>query len=139
MARVTVEDCMKQEGISDRYELVILASKRAKDIGSGSPILIENDNEKNAVVSLREIAAHKFEISALKESIIQSMMTSNKLHDGDDDVILDEDNDLREEIMEELSSDFQPIESDLDDDLDFKEDGYAGEDILNAGDEEQDS
>ena len=54
MARVTVEDCI--EKIPNRYELLLVASQRAKDIASGSPINVDRDNDKNSVVALREIA-----------------------------------------------------------------------------------
>ena len=135
MARVTVEDCMKHEEIGDRYELVVLSSKRAKDIGGGAVITIENDNEKNAVVALREIAAGKIDINQLKEIIIESQMQTSRSRHGDDDVILDDDDALKEEVMEEITSNFQPL--DLDDDLDFKEDDYLGEDILDIDDKEE--
>ena len=59
MARVTVEDCI--EKIPNRYELLLVASQRAKDIASGSPIKVERDNDKNSVVALREIAENKAE------------------------------------------------------------------------------
>ena len=58
MARVTVEDCTKV--ISNRFELVILASRRARDISAGSEITVERSNDKDAVISLREIAEEKF-------------------------------------------------------------------------------
>ena len=54
MARVTVEDCIVH--VPNRFELVLLASQRAKQISSGNPLTIERDNDKDAVVSLREIA-----------------------------------------------------------------------------------
>ena len=54
MARVTVEDCV--EKVPNRFELVLLASQRAKNIASGEPITVDRDNDKNSVVALREIA-----------------------------------------------------------------------------------
>ena len=54
MARVTVEDCIDK--VTNRFELVMLAAQRARKIGSGAALTIERDNDKNPVVSLREIA-----------------------------------------------------------------------------------
>ena len=54
MARVTVEDCV--EKVPNRFELVLLASQRAKNISAGEPITVDRDNDKNSVVALREIA-----------------------------------------------------------------------------------
>ena len=54
MARVTVEDCVDK--VPNRFELVMLASHRAREISSGSPLTVDRDNDKNPVVSLREIA-----------------------------------------------------------------------------------
>ena len=55
MARVTVEDCVDK--VPNRFELVMLAAHRAREISAGAPITVNRDNDKNPVVSLREIAA----------------------------------------------------------------------------------
>lgn len=70
MARVTVEDCI--EKIPNRFELVMIATQRARKIGSGAALTIDRDNDKNPVVSLREIADETVDIGALKEEIITS-------------------------------------------------------------------
>ena len=70
MARVTVEDCIDK--VSNRFELVMMAAQRARKIGSGSPLLVDRDNDKNPVVALREIADEKVQISAMKEELIRS-------------------------------------------------------------------
>lgn len=54
MARVTVEDCV--EKVPNRFELVLLASQRAKNIAAGEPVTVDRDNDKNSVIALREIA-----------------------------------------------------------------------------------
>ena len=54
MARVTVEDCI--ERVSNRFDLVMLASQRAREVSAGAPITVERDNDKNPVIALREIA-----------------------------------------------------------------------------------
>jgi DNA-directed RNA polymerase subunit omega len=71
MARVTVEDCIDK--IDNRFELVLLASHRARMIQSGSPILVNRDNDKNPVVALREIADEKLKPGDLKEDLIHSL------------------------------------------------------------------
>ena len=71
MARVTVEDCVKK--VQNRFELVALASQRAKDIHSGTPITVERDNDKNSVIALREIAADNLKMEFLREDIVKAM------------------------------------------------------------------
>ncbi len=71
MARVTVEDCIDK--VDNRFELVLLASHRARMIASGSSILVARDNDKNPVVALREIADSKIAPGDLKEDLIHSL------------------------------------------------------------------
>lgn len=70
MARVTVEDCI--EKVENRFELVMMASQRARKIGSGAPLLVDRDNDKNPVISLREIADEKIAPEDLKEELIKT-------------------------------------------------------------------
>lgn len=71
MARVTVEDCIDK--VDNRFELVLLASHRARMISSGSEITIDRDNDKNPVVALREIADETVQPEDLKEDLIHSL------------------------------------------------------------------
>jgi DNA-directed RNA polymerase subunit omega len=71
MARVTVEDCIDK--VNNRFDLVLLASHRARMIGSGSQILVARDNDKNPVVALREIADEKLIPDDLTEELIHSL------------------------------------------------------------------
>ena len=71
MARVTVEDCVDK--VENRFELVLVASHRARMIGSGSKLTIERDNDKNPVVALREIAEISVSPGDLKEDLIHSL------------------------------------------------------------------
>ena len=71
MARVTVEDCVIK--IPNRFELVLLAAQRARDMASGAQPTLERDNDKNPVVALREIAETKLDQAALKDSLISGM------------------------------------------------------------------
>jgi DNA-directed RNA polymerase subunit omega len=71
MARVTVEDCVDK--IPNRFELVLLAAHRARAITSGSNLLVDRDNDKNPVVSLREIASTKLKPENLREEFLLSL------------------------------------------------------------------
>ncbi len=71
MARVTVEDCVDK--IPNRFELVLLASHRARAISAGGQIAVDRDNDKNPVVSLREIAETTVSPEDLKEDLIHSL------------------------------------------------------------------
>ncbi len=71
MARVTVEDCV--EKIPNRYELLLVAAQRAKDISAGAPIKVERDNDKNSVVALREIAEGHANIEDLQRSLVMGL------------------------------------------------------------------
>src|SRR6187200_3744843 len=71
MARVTVEDCIDK--VENRFDLVLLASHRARMISSGSQITIDRDNDKNPVVALREIAEKTVSPEDLKEDLIHSL------------------------------------------------------------------
>jgi DNA-directed RNA polymerase subunit omega len=71
MARVTVEDCVIR--VPNRFDLVMLAARRAREILSGAALTIERDNDKNPVVALREIADDTLSLDALNNSLIQGM------------------------------------------------------------------
>ena len=85
MARVTVEDCI--ERIPNRFELVMLASKRARDIHSGATLTIDRDNDKNPVVSLREIADETQSAGELRERMIESHQTQIEVDEPEEDAM----------------------------------------------------
>ena len=68
MARVTVENCVDK--VQDRFELVIVASQRAKELYNGTPAMVEKDDDKNTVISLREIEEDKLNIQAIRDDIL---------------------------------------------------------------------
>lgn len=136
MARITIEDCKKT--VENHFELVVLASRRGRDISSGSPVLIEKNNDKNAVIALREIAAHKIKIESLKESVLQDFKKFNNdadsLSDKQEDYFeIDSDNsmssmeDFDDGLHDEFSADENEVESDLEqgdflpDDMSFED------------------
>ena len=83
MARVTVEDCVDK--VPNRFELVALASHRAREIASGSPITVDRENDKNPVVALREIAEETQLADHLRERMIESLQTQIEVDMPEDD------------------------------------------------------
>lgn len=70
MARVTVEDCVRK--VPSRFELVVLAARRARQIAAGAPIVLERENDKNSVLALREIAEGAVDVAELQEALTAS-------------------------------------------------------------------
>ena len=85
MARVTVEDCVDK--VPNRFELVMLASHRAREISSGSPITVDRDNDKNPVVALREIADETQSSEDLRERMIESHQTQIEVDEPEEDAM----------------------------------------------------
>ena len=83
MARVTVEDCVDK--VPNRFELVMLAAHRAREISAGSPITVERDNDKNPVVSLREIAEEPQSADELRERLIESNQSQIEVDEPEED------------------------------------------------------
>ena len=71
MARVTVEDCVLK--VPNRFDLVMVAAQRSREISAGSPLTVERDNDKNPVIALREIADETVSIEELSDALIQGM------------------------------------------------------------------
>ncbi|EAU46117.1 MULTISPECIES: DNA-directed RNA polymerase subunit omega [Salipiger] len=83
MARVTVEDCVDK--VPNRFELVMLAAHRAREVASGSPLTVDRDNDKNPVVALREIAEETQSADELRERLIESHQTQIEVDEPEDD------------------------------------------------------
>ena len=83
MARVTVEDCVDK--VPNRFELVMLAAHRAREIQAGSAVTIDRDNDKNPVVSLREIADETQRADDLRERMIESYQTQIEVDEPEED------------------------------------------------------
>jgi len=83
MARVTVEDCVDK--VPNRFELVMLAAHRAREIAAGAPLTVDRDNDKNPVVSLREIADEAQSPEALRERMIENLQTQIEVDEPEDD------------------------------------------------------
>jgi len=115
MARVTVEDCIVQ--VPNRFELVLLAAQRARNISRGEQITIDRDNDKNPVVALREIADQTVGLAALEQDLIKSLSRAPEpepLEDEVMDLIDTNENifgvmDVNEELPNEMGGeDFSP-------------------------------
>ena len=95
MARITVEDCL--EKIDNQYDLVLLAKERTVQLNAGAPMLVEEDNDKRTIISLREIGDGKIQISELVDSAIK------RLRKEPDEV------EQKEEVEEETNDDFENL------------------------------
>lgn len=84
MARVTVEDCVDK--VENRFELVMFASQRARDMTSGSPEAVARDNDKNPVVALREIAGEAIDLDSVKSSLVQGLQKQQAFFEVDEDL-----------------------------------------------------
>ena len=85
MARVTVEDCVDK--VPNRFDLVMLAAHRAREISSGQSITVDRDNDKNPVVALREIAEETQQADDLHERMIESNQTQIEVDEPEEDAM----------------------------------------------------
>jgi DNA-directed RNA polymerase subunit omega len=85
MARVTVEDCVDK--VPNRFELVMLAAHRAREITAGSPVTVNRDNDKNPVVALREIADETQGADDLRERMIEANQTQIEVDEPEEDAM----------------------------------------------------
>ncbi|MDG6095381.1 DNA-directed RNA polymerase subunit omega [Acetobacter sp. AN02] len=113
MARVTVEDCV--EKVPNRFELVLLAAQRARNLSRGEELTIDRDNDKNPVVALREIAEETVKTGVLKDDLVRSLARAPEPEPADEevlDLIPTEQNifGLQETSVEEDVTDLSPEE-----------------------------
>ena len=85
MARVTVEDCVDK--VPNRFELVMLAAHRAREISTGAPLTVDRDKDKNPVVALREIAEETQQADALRERMIEALQTQIEVDEPEEDAM----------------------------------------------------
>ena len=95
MARITVEDCL--EKVDNQYDLVLLAKERTVQLNAGSPMLVEEDNDKRTIISLREIGDGKIDVKEVEASAIK------RLRKEPDEV------EQQEETEEETNDDFENL------------------------------
>jgi DNA-directed RNA polymerase subunit omega len=116
MARVTVEDCIDK--VDNRFELVLLASHRARQISQGAQITVDRDNDKNPVVALREIADEMLAPDDLKEDLIHSLQKHVEVDEPEAD---------GQELIDQADS---PAAPDADREEDIAFDRMTEEDLL---------
>jgi DNA-directed RNA polymerase subunit omega len=85
MARVTVEDCVQK--VPNRFELVLLASQRARNLSRGEELTIDRDNDKNPVVALREIADETIDLPRIEQDLIRSLSRAPEPEPADEEVL----------------------------------------------------
>ena len=95
MARITVEDCL--EKVDNQYDLVLLAKERTVQLNSGAPALVEEDNDKRTIISLREIGDGKISVDELEKNAVKRL---RKEPDEDEQ---------QEDIEEETNDDFESL------------------------------
>ena len=102
MARVTVEDCVDK--VPNRFELVMLAAHRAREVSAGAELTVERDNDKNPVVALREIAEETQSADELRERMIESHQTQIEVDEPEEDqmaLLMGQEQDKPEDDMSE--------------------------------------
>lgn len=85
MARVTVEDCVLK--VPNRFELVMIAGQRARDISAGAGLTLDRDNDKNPVVALREIADMTVDLGVLRNALVQGLQKHVEVDEPEEDEI----------------------------------------------------
>jgi DNA-directed RNA polymerase subunit omega len=85
MARVTVEDCVQR--VPNRFELVLLAAQRARNLSRGEEISLDRDNDKNPVVALREIAEQTVPLEKLEQDLVKSLSRAPEPEPADEEVL----------------------------------------------------
>ena len=95
MARITVEDCL--EHVDNQYDLVLLAKERTVQLNAGSPMLVEEDNDKRTIISLREIGDGKIDVNEVEASAIKRLRKEP------------DESEEQEEIEEETNDDFENL------------------------------
>ena len=83
MARVTVEDCI--EKVQNRFDLVLIAASRARQILAGAEITVPEDRDKNSVIALREIAEETVTVDVLRDNVIQTMQRYGEVDEPEED------------------------------------------------------
>ena len=139
MARITVEDCIDK--FDSRFELVLVASNRARKLHSGENASIDKDNDKNTVIALREIAEESISVEELKVNLVEEYQTVSPLDEEELDIdtlsSIDENKDNVENIVsdEKLNELSNNNDEKLNDNKDVSENEHSAENISNENTE----
>ena len=119
MARVTVEDCVVK--VPNRFELVLLAAQRAREVTSGAPLTVDRDDDKNPVVALREIADETIQLAHLKDSLVRGMQKHIEMDEPEETPDLEQTlfgiADPTGSVIGEDEIDEEAVEDELDEDM----------------------
>ena len=119
MARVTVEDCVVK--VPNRFELVLVAAQRAREITSGAPLSVDRDDDKNPVVALREIADDTIELDHLQDSLIRGMQKHIEMDEPEEAPELEQTlfgiADPTGPVISENETDEEAVDEELEEDL----------------------
>jgi DNA-directed RNA polymerase subunit omega len=142
MARVTVEDCVVK--VPNRFELVLLAAQRAREVTSGAPLTVDRDDDKNPVVALREIADETIQLTILKDSLVRGMQKHIEMDEPEETPDLEQtlfgvadpigsiigEDEIDEEAVEgELDEDMLTVAGEDDDDIELPEEPASEDDV----------
>jgi len=138
MARVTVEDCVLK--VPNRFELVLIAAQRAREITAGAVLTVDRDDDKNPVVALREIADDTVQLDRLQDSLVRGMQRHVEIDEPEEapeleaslfgvaepiGAVIGEDEVDEEAVEEELAEDMLSVEDDVDVELSELPEGEA--------------
>ena len=119
MARVTVEDCVIK--VPNRFDLVLLAAQRAREVASGAPLTIERDDDKNPVIALREIAEETIALDHLRDSLVRGMQKHVEMDEPEEAPDLEQTlfgiADPTGPVIAEDSVDEEAVEGELEEDM----------------------
>jgi DNA-directed RNA polymerase subunit omega len=119
MARVTVEDCVIK--VPNRFDLVLLAAQRAREIASGAPLTVERDDDKNPVIALREVAEETIALDHLRDSLVRGMQKHVEMDEPEEAPDLEQTlfgiADPTGPVIAEDSVDEEAVEEELEEDM----------------------
>ncbi|MBI3514883.1 MAG: DNA-directed RNA polymerase subunit omega [Proteobacteria bacterium] len=132
MARVTVEDCVLQ--IPNRFELVMIAAQRSRDLSGGAPLSLDRDNDKNPVVALREIAESTLDLDVLQNALIKGLQKVAEADEPEEEIVdfLATEQDLARDAAaaEDVREDALSMAEDDDEDEELIEEEPADQDLI---------
>ena len=149
MARITVEDCIDK--FPSRFELVLVASQRSRELHSGETPTINKDNDKNTVIALREIADSTIPIEKMKENLIEGFQKITINDEEDENIEIKslekENNEQNEELISDVNSQTEEEikklslaeDKDLEKKFEINEDSQSSENTPSSENDEQES
>ena len=134
MARVTVEDCVVK--VPNRFELVLVAAQRAREITAGAQLTLDRDNDKNPVVALREIADDTVAVDKLQDSLIRGMQKHVEIDEPEETIELEPNLfGVAEEALGVPGDDIEEIDEEASEEEELAEDVLAVEDETELSEE----